>query len=71
MLRPRDELYDTPDRKESITVHALTPSTRNPSAAARILLAAGIAAGPVYVLVGLVEAFTRSGFDLTRHCSAC
>ena len=46
---------------------ASTVSTRNPSAAARILLAAGIAAGPVYVLVGLVEAFTRSGFDLTRH----
>jgi Protein of unknown function (DUF998) len=47
--------------------HAPTVSTRNPSAAARILLAAGIAAGPVYVLVGLVEAVTRSGFDLTRH----
>lgn len=47
--------------------HASTVSTRNSSAAARILLAAGIAAGPVYVLVGLVEAFTRSGFDLARH----
>jgi hypothetical protein len=46
---------------------ASTVSTRNPSTTARILLAAGIAAGPVYVLVGLVEAFTRSGFDLTRH----
>ena len=47
--------------------HASTLSTRNPSAAARILLTAGIAAGPVYVAVALVEAFTRSGFDLTRH----
>ena len=35
---------------------ASTLSTRNPSTPARILLAAGIAAGPVYVLVGLVEA---------------
>jgi hypothetical protein len=46
---------------------ASTMSTRNPSAAARILLTAGIAAGPVYVAVALVEAFTRLGFDLTRH----
>src|SRR4029453_7580076 len=46
--------------------HASTLSTRNSSAAARILLTAGIAAGPVYVAVALVEAFTRSGFDLTR-----
>ena len=43
------------------------PRPGTPSAATRILLAAGIAAGPVYVAVALVEAFTRSGFDLTRH----
>jgi hypothetical membrane protein len=47
--------------------HAYTMSTRNPSTAARVLLTAGIAAGPMYVAVALVEAFTRSGFDLTRH----
>ena len=40
--------------------HASTLSTRNPSAAARILLSAGIAAGPVYVAMALVEAITRS-----------
>jgi hypothetical protein len=43
--------------------HVSTVSTRNPSAAAWILLAAG----PIYVAVALVEAFTRPGFDLTRH----
>jgi hypothetical protein len=32
----------------------------------RLLLACGIAAGPIYVLVGVIEAFTRSGFDPTR-----
>jgi Protein of unknown function (DUF998) len=31
------------------------------------LLAAGVVAGPIYVVVGLAEAFTREGFDLTRH----
>jgi len=32
----------------------------------RTLLACGAAAGPVYVITGLIEGFTRSGFDL-RH----
>lgn len=31
------------------------------------LLAAGIAAGPLYILVGLAQVFTRDGFDVTRH----
>jgi hypothetical protein len=47
--------------------HAASASTANTSAATRALLAGGVAAGPVFVAVGLVEAFTRSGFDLTRH----
>jgi hypothetical protein len=33
----------------------------------RALLAAGTIAGPLYLVVGLVQAFTRPGFDLTRH----
>lgn len=33
----------------------------------RVLLRGGIIAGPLYLLVGLVQAFTRPGFDLTRH----
>jgi hypothetical protein len=30
-------------------------------------LAAGIAAGPVYILVGLAQVLTREGFDIRRH----
>ncbi|MEO3928340.1 DUF998 domain-containing protein [Micromonosporaceae bacterium B7E4] len=33
----------------------------------RTLLAYGVLAGPFYVLVSLAQAFTRDGFDLTRH----
>jgi hypothetical protein len=33
----------------------------------RSLLGYGIVAGPIYVLVGLAQAVTRDGFDLTRH----
>jgi hypothetical membrane protein len=33
----------------------------------RGLLLAGAAAGPLYVAVGLLQALTRPGFDLTRH----
>jgi hypothetical protein len=31
------------------------------------LLACGILAGPLFVAVGLIQAFTRVGFDLCRH----
>src|SRR3954468_19744678 len=31
------------------------------------LLSYGIIAGPFYVTVSLVQAFTREGFDLSRH----
>jgi hypothetical membrane protein len=34
---------------------------------ARLLLAAGALAGPVYLALGLAQALTRPGFDLTRH----
>ena len=40
-----------------------TPTDRT----TRSLLGYGIVAGPVYVLVGLAQAVTRDGFDLTRH----
>jgi hypothetical protein len=52
-------------------------SRRRPSAAqdsmgtsmtaTRALLACGIIAGPLYVVVGLVQILIRPGFDLTRH----
>ncbi len=37
------------------------------SAITRSLLGYGLLAGPCYVLVGLVQALTRDGFDITRH----
>jgi hypothetical protein len=33
----------------------------------RALLAAGAVAGPMYLVVGLAQAFTRPGFDIRRH----
>lgn len=33
----------------------------------RALLRAGILAGPLYLIVGYAQAFTRDGFDLRRH----
>jgi hypothetical protein len=47
--------------------HASDVSTVNASSVTRALLAGGVVAGPVYVVVGLVEAFTREGFDLAHH----
>lgn len=31
------------------------------------LLASGVVAGPLFIGVGLIQAFTRDGFDLSRH----
>jgi hypothetical protein len=42
---------------------ASEPATRR----ARALLACGIVAGPLFIAVGLLQAFTREGFDLRRH----
>jgi hypothetical protein len=33
----------------------------------RLLLACGIIAGPLYIIVGLAQILTREGFDVTRH----
>lgn len=33
----------------------------------KLLLACGVVAGPLFLAVGLVQAFTRDGFDLRRH----
>lgn len=38
----------------------VTPSTR-------VLLACAVAAAPLFAVVSLAQAFTREGFDLTRH----
>jgi hypothetical membrane protein len=41
-----------------------------PPPGTRTLLACGIAAGPLFMLVALVQAFTRPGFDITRHVAS-
>ena len=33
----------------------------------RVLLLCGVVAGPLYVIVGVIEMLTRPGFDVTRH----
>ena len=34
----------------------------------RALLICGVVAGPLYTIVGLIQAFTRPGFDITPSC---
>jgi hypothetical protein len=36
----------------------------------RVLLTCGIVAGPLYMVVALTQAFTRQGFDLSRHAAS-
>jgi hypothetical protein len=43
---------------------AATPRT---TSATRTLLTCGVVAGPLFVIVALLQAFTRAGFDLKRH----
>ncbi len=44
-----------------------TVNSRSASLLTRGLLACGIAAGPLYIIVGLAQALTREGFDVRRH----
>ncbi|MGH8878832.1 MAG: DUF998 domain-containing protein [Stackebrandtia sp.] len=37
------------------------------AAVTRSLLGYGVIAGPIYIVVGLIQALTREGFDLSRH----
>jgi len=46
--------------QEHTSVHQTTKLTIG-------LLACGVVAGPLFTVVGLTQAFTRPGFDLTRH----
>jgi hypothetical protein len=48
--------------------HTIDAPTCDPAKnVTRSLLGYGVLAGPFYVVVSLVQAFTRDGFDLTRH----
>lgn len=42
-------------------------STSSDTKLTSVLLSCGIIAGPIYIIVGAIEAFTRPGFDPTRH----
>ena len=44
-----------------------TAPTGVPTTQTKRLLACGIVAGPVFLAVGLIHAFAREGFDLSRH----
>lgn len=57
-----------------MTNEIITDKYHPPGVAARpatkstgTLLACGLVAGPLYLAVGLAQALTRDGFDLTRH----
>ncbi len=49
---------------DSSTMPAVTPGT---TPATRTLLMCGVVAGPLFVVVALLQAFTRDGFDLKVH----
>ncbi len=42
-------------------------STPRVASTTRTLLTCGVVAGPLFVIVALLQAFTRDGFDLKRH----
>jgi len=50
--------------------HVISPeraSVHQTAKLTRALLVCGVVAGPLFTIVGLAQAFTRPGFDLTRH----
>jgi hypothetical protein len=42
-------------------------ASRTPEKVTRALLACGVVAGPIYVIVGLIQMLIRDGFDIRRH----
>src|SRR5215207_8820287 len=61
---------------ETMTQNLTTPAVRTPDPSSetttntkttRALLAGGVVAGPLFIVVGLVQMLTRDGFDPTRH----
>jgi hypothetical membrane protein len=55
---------------DTTTPRADAPSAQDVHARTRVtaaLLVGGIAAGPIYVAVGLVQMLVRDGFDIRRH----
>jgi len=46
---------------------ASNASVETPTTLTRALLACGVVGGPLYLVVGVTQALTRRGFDITRH----
>jgi hypothetical protein len=55
------------DTTTSTLTGSRTRSCDGADALTRSLLGYGVIAGPLYVAVSLAQAFTREGFDITRH----
>ncbi|MEU4539741.1 DUF998 domain-containing protein [Streptosporangium sp. NPDC023825] len=49
------------------TVPVDGPAATPAAPATRVLLACSVAAAPLFAVVSMAQAFTREGFDLTRH----
>lgn len=59
-------------RTDTRTLRSVSPAESRRAAHAadpwtRVLVTAGVVAGPLFVVVGLVQVLTREGFDLRRH----
>jgi hypothetical membrane protein len=48
-------------------VSAINPTQHEGDATSRLLLWGGVLVGPLYLVTGLVQAFMRPGFDLSKH----
>ena len=48
-------------------MNAVTSNSETTTKATRALLACGVVAGPLYVVVGLIQMLVRDGFDIRRH----
>jgi hypothetical protein len=58
----------TAEKGTTMTDHgADRASAMTPMPGTRMLLACGIAAEPLFMLVAVIQAFTRHGFGITRH----
>jgi hypothetical protein len=45
----------------------ISPSSKRITRSTNILLLCGVAAGPLYIIVGMTQMLTRAGFDPARH----
>ena len=50
-----------------IDTSATLAATAQTTPATRALLTCGVVAGPLFVVVALLQSYTRDGFDLKRH----